>query len=46
MKAVREGHKYGFVTQDDLLNTTRAHVNSVDEMRSDDRDRSAGLRQA
>jgi len=46
MKAVREGYKHGFVTKDDLLNTMRAHGNSVDEMQSDDRDRSADLRQA
>jgi hypothetical protein len=46
MKVVREGYKHGFVTKDDLLNTMRAHGNSVDEMQSDDRDRSAGLRQA
>ena len=38
-KDVREGYKRGFVTKDNLLNTICAYGNSVDIMKSDDRDR-------
>eukprot|EP00979_Chaetoceros_neogracilis_P019275 scaffold12103_cov246-Chaetoceros_neogracile.AAC.1 len=41
MKAVQEGYKNGFVTKDDYAKTIRAHGNSIDEMKSDDRDRAA-----
>jgi hypothetical protein len=41
MKAVQEGYKIGLVTKDDYANTTRAYGNSIDEMKSDDRDRAA-----
>eukprot|EP00979_Chaetoceros_neogracilis_P004017 scaffold695_cov279-Chaetoceros_neogracile.AAC.43 len=41
MKAVQEGYKNGFVTKDDYAKTTRAYGNSIDEMKSDDRDRAA-----
>jgi TPR repeat protein len=41
MKAVQEGYKSGFVTKDDHAKTTRAYGNSIDEMKSDDRDRAA-----
>jgi TPR repeat protein len=41
MKAVQEGYKEGFVTKDDYAKTIRAHGNSIDEMKSDDRDRAA-----
>jgi len=41
MKAVQEGHKSGFVTKDDYAKTIRAHGNSIDKMKSDDRDRYA-----
>ena len=41
MKEVQEGYKIGFVTNDDNTKTTRAYCNSIDEMKSDDRDRSA-----
>jgi hypothetical protein len=44
MKAVQEGYKSGFVTKDDYAKTTRAYGNSIDEMKSDDRDRSAAFR--
>jgi len=43
MKEVQEGHKSGFVTKDDYAKTIRAHGNSIDEMKSDDRDRYAAL---
>jgi hypothetical protein len=41
MKVVHKGNKSGFVTKDDNAKTTRAYGNSIDEMKSDDRDRSA-----
>jgi hypothetical protein len=41
MKAVQEGYKSGFVTIDDYAKTTRANGNSIDELKSDDRDRAA-----
>jgi TPR repeat protein len=41
MKEVQEGYKSGFVTKDDHAKTTRAYGNSIDEMKSDDRDRAA-----
>eukprot|EP00979_Chaetoceros_neogracilis_P008161 scaffold1805_cov166-Chaetoceros_neogracile.AAC.2 len=41
MKTVQEGYKEGFVTKDDYAKTIRAHGNSIDEMKSDDRDRAA-----
>jgi TPR repeat protein len=44
MKAVQEGYKSGFVTKDDCAKTTRAYGNSIDEMKSDDRDRYAAIR--
>jgi hypothetical protein len=40
MKVVQEGYKRGFVTKDDHAKTSRAYGNSIDEMESDDRDRS------
>eukprot|EP00979_Chaetoceros_neogracilis_P001389 scaffold247_cov174-Chaetoceros_neogracile.AAC.2 len=43
MKAVQEGHKSGFVTKNDYAKTTRAYGNSIDEMKSDDRDRAAAF---
>jgi len=43
MKAVQEGYKSGFVTKDDHAKTTRAYGNSIDEMKSDDRDRAAAV---
>jgi TPR repeat protein len=39
MKKVQEGYKSGVVTKDDYTKTTRAYGNSIDEMKSDDRDR-------
>jgi len=44
MKQVQEGYKSGFVTKDDYAKTTRAYGNSIDEMKSDDRDRSSAFR--
>jgi hypothetical protein len=44
MKSVQEGHKRGFVTKDDYAKTTRAYGNSIEEMKSDDRDRFAAFR--
>jgi TPR repeat protein len=44
MKAVQDGYKSGFVTTDDNAKTTRAYGNSIDKMKSDDRDRYAALR--
>jgi hypothetical protein len=44
IEAVQEGYKSGFVTKDDYTKTTRAYDNSIDEMKSDDRDRSAAFR--
>jgi TPR repeat protein len=41
MKSVHEGNKSGHVKKDDYAKTTRAYGNSIDEMKSDDRDRSA-----
>eukprot|EP00979_Chaetoceros_neogracilis_P004748 scaffold824_cov132-Chaetoceros_neogracile.AAC.10 len=41
MKWVQEGYKRDFVTKDDYAKTIRAHGNSIDEMKSDDRDRAA-----
>jgi hypothetical protein len=41
MKQVQEGYKSGVVTKDDYAKTTRAYRNSIDEMKSDDRDRFA-----
>jgi hypothetical protein len=41
MAAVQEGYKLGSVTKDDYAKTTRAYVNSIVEMQSDDRDRAA-----
>jgi TPR repeat protein len=41
MKAVQDGYKSGSVRKDDHANTTRAYGNSIDEMKSDDRDRYA-----
>eukprot|EP00979_Chaetoceros_neogracilis_P003764 scaffold656_cov271-Chaetoceros_neogracile.AAC.74 len=44
VKEVQEGYKRGFVTKDDHAKTARAYGNSIDEMRSDDRDRAAAFR--
>jgi hypothetical protein len=41
MKLVQEGYKSGFVTKGDHEKTICAHGNSIDEMKSDDRDRAA-----
>jgi hypothetical protein len=41
MKAVQDGYKIDFVTKDDNAKTTRAYGNSIDERKSDDRDRAA-----
>jgi len=41
MKLVQDGYKSGFVTKDDNAKTTRAYGNSIDEMKSYDRNRSA-----
>jgi TPR repeat protein len=43
MKEVQEGFRRGFVTKDDYAKTIRAHGNSIDEMKIDDRDRSAAF---
>jgi hypothetical protein len=43
MKAVQEGYNSGFVTKDDYAKTTRAYGNTIDEMKSDDRDRAAAF---
>jgi hypothetical protein len=43
MKGVQEGHKRGFVTKDDYAKTIRAYGNSIDKMKSDDRDRAAAF---
>jgi hypothetical protein len=43
MKAFKGGYKYGFVTKDDYAKTIRAYGNSIDEMKSDDRDRDAAV---
>jgi hypothetical protein len=39
MKAVQEGYKNGFVTEDDYAKTMCAYGNSIDKMKSDDRDK-------
>jgi TPR repeat protein len=44
MKTVQDGYKEGFVTKDEYAKTIRAHGNSIDEMKSDDRDRAAAFR--
>ena len=41
MKEVQEGYKRGLVTKDDNAKTARAYGTSIDEMKSDDRDRAA-----
>jgi hypothetical protein len=41
MNEIQEGYKSGFVTKDDYEKTTRAYGNSIDEMKSDERDRYA-----
>jgi TPR repeat protein len=41
MKEIQEGYKSGFVTKDDYEKTTRAYGNSIDEMKSDDREKYA-----
>jgi len=41
MKSVQEGYKRGFVTKDDYTKTMSEYGNSIDEMKSDDRDRYA-----
>jgi hypothetical protein len=46
MKDIQEGHKSGFVTKDDYAKTIRAHGNSIDAMKSDDRDRYAATYRA
>jgi hypothetical protein len=38
MKEVQEGYRRGFVTKDDYAETIRAYGNSIDQMKSDDRD--------
>eukprot|EP00979_Chaetoceros_neogracilis_P016505 scaffold8254_cov133-Chaetoceros_neogracile.AAC.1 len=43
MKAVQEGYKNGLVTKDDYAKTIRAYGNSIDEMKSGDRDRAAAV---
>jgi len=43
MKAVKGGYKYGFVTKDDYAKTIRAYGNSIDKMKSDDRDKAAAV---
>jgi hypothetical protein len=44
MKAVQEGYKSGFVTKDDYAKTIRAHGKSIDDTKSDDRDRYVAFR--
>eukprot|EP00979_Chaetoceros_neogracilis_P002318 scaffold402_cov217-Chaetoceros_neogracile.AAC.5 len=44
MKKVQERYKSGYVTKDDHAKTTRAYGNSIDEMKSDDRDIAAASR--
>jgi hypothetical protein len=45
MKSVQEGYKErGFVTKDDYAKTMCAYGNSIDEMKSDDRDTAAAIR--
>eukprot|EP00979_Chaetoceros_neogracilis_P001702 scaffold305_cov267-Chaetoceros_neogracile.AAC.19 len=44
MKSVQEGYKSGFVTKDDYAKTIRAYGNSIDEMKSNDRERAAAFR--
>eukprot|EP00979_Chaetoceros_neogracilis_P016713 scaffold9124_cov144-Chaetoceros_neogracile.AAC.1 len=39
MKTVQEGYRRGFVTKDEYAKTIRTHGKSIDEMKSDDRDR-------
>eukprot|EP00979_Chaetoceros_neogracilis_P001901 scaffold345_cov207-Chaetoceros_neogracile.AAC.2 len=46
MKSVQEGHKEGFVTKDDYAKTALAYSISIDEMKSDDRDRFAAANAA
>eukprot|EP00979_Chaetoceros_neogracilis_P007454 scaffold1572_cov238-Chaetoceros_neogracile.AAC.1 len=41
MKEVQKGYKNGLVTKDDHVKTVRAYGNSIDEMKSNDRDRYA-----
>jgi len=41
MKEIHKGYKSGFVTKDDHEKTVCAYGNSIDEMKSDDRDRYA-----
>jgi len=44
MKAVQDGYQSGSVRKDDYAKTTRAYGNSIDEMKSADRDRAAAFR--
>jgi len=44
MKLFQEGYRKGFVTKHDYAKTIRAYGNSIDEMKSDDRDRSVAFR--
>jgi len=46
MKSVQEGYRRDFVTKDDYAKTIRAHGNSIDEMKSDDRDTAAAASRA
>jgi TPR repeat protein len=41
MEAVKKGYKLGYVTKDDCAKTIRAYGHSIDEMKSDQRDRAA-----
>jgi len=43
MKLFQEGYRKGFVTKHDYAKTIRAYGNSIDEMKSDDRDRDAAV---
>jgi len=46
MKSVQEGYRRDFVSKDDYAKTIRAHGNSIDEMKSDDRDTAAAASRA
>ena len=45
LDAVKEGFMKGFITKDEYANTLRAYQQRHDEMKSDDRDKAAVLRQ-
>jgi TPR repeat protein len=46
MKVVQRAYERGFVTKDDYAKTTRAYGISIDEMKSDDRDKCAAANAA